>query len=192
MAQAAKAWDVPLRTLAAYVSGESDPKISFLETVAASELVDISYFFSYGETSEPELFLKIPLRDVFASAGGGAQNENENIIGTLPFPKAIIAGWGRSIAQVEAIRVRGDSMEPTIQEGDFILLDKAERQMKEGRIYVITAPDGLLLKRFQRHVDGSVMLTSDNAARYAPLRLSAAELSTLNVAGRAFWAGGMI
>lgn len=193
-AVAANAWGVSARTLAAYLAGESVPKLNFIESVAQAEGIEIADFFVDAENfrTPDDSAVQIPLRDVFASAGPGAEVVDESQNGSLTFSRTFVDAWGRSPAKVEAIHARGDSMLPTIQDGAVVLIDRAERDLIEGRVYAFRTPDGLRLKRFQRAIDGSALLVSDNRELYAPERMTPADLEALKVAGRAFWTGRMI
>lgn len=186
---AAGLWGVSERTLASYMSGESDPKLSFLIAVAEKESISLASFFenSANICTPPESgSIHIPLRDVYASAGPGAEVFDEAPKDFLSFSRHFVEAWGRSHTHVEAIRVIGDSMEPTIMNGAIVLIDRADRTLVEGRIYAFRTPDGLRLKRFQRAIDGAVLLVSDNDI-YAPERIAAEDMNELRVAGRVFW-----
>ena len=134
----------------------------------------------------------IPMRDVSASAGPGAENGEEPVIGHMQFPEAFVRSWGRSPARVEAIQARGDSMYPTIHDGQWVLIDRADRSLADGLVYGFRTPDGLRLKRFQRAIDGTAMLVSDNRDLYAVERLSPDDFSQLRIVGRAFLTPRMI
>lgn len=194
-AQAAELWGLSERTLAGYLSGESDPKLSFLSKVAASEGLTVAELFMRNAenfTSPTDQAVLIPMRDVSASAGPGAENGDEPVIGYMQFPEAFVRSWGRSPARVEAIQARGDSMYPTIHDGQWVLIDRADRALVDGLVYGFRTPDGLRLKRFQKAIDGTPMLVSDNRDLYAVERLSPEDFNQLRVAGRAFLTPRMI
>lgn len=194
-AQAAELWGLSERTLAGYLSGESDPKLSFLSKVAASEGLSVAELFtSRAEkaTSPGGSIVMIPMRDVFASAGPGAENGDEPVVGYMQFPEAFVRSWGRAPARVEAIQARGDSMYPTIHDRQWVLIDRADRSLTDGLVYGFRTPDGLRLKRFQKAIDGTPMLVSDNRELYAVERLSPEDFDQLRVAGRVFLTPRMI
>ncbi|MCY4004170.1 MAG: S24 family peptidase [Rhodospirillales bacterium] len=49
--------------------------------------------------------------------------------------------------QCAVIRGRGESMEPTLPDGCSILFDRNRRTPRDGRIHVVRAGDGLIVKR---------------------------------------------
>jgi phage repressor protein C with HTH and peptisase S24 domain len=120
------------------------------------------------------------------------ENGDEPIIGHMQFPETFVRSWGRSPTRVEAIQARGDSMYPTIHDGQWVLIDRADRELADGLVYGFRTPDGLRLKRFQKAIDGTPMLVSDNRDLYAPERLSSCDLAQLKVAGRVFLTPRMI
>ena len=86
------------------------------------------------------------------------------------------------------IRVQGDSMSPTLADGDDILVDGADgaNRLRDG-IYVLRRDDSLMVKRLAVNpFAGRVTLRSDNAA-YPEWK--DVEMSTLNIIGRVVWAG---
>lgn len=67
-------------------------------------------------------------------------------------------------------QVEGDSMAPTLQEGDRVYVDPRDTDLHEGKIYVFELPsDGHIIKRVRRLDDGQLWLVSDNP-RYRPMR----------------------
>ncbi len=96
------------------------------------------------------------------------------------------------------VRVRGDSMSPTINQGEVVLVDTHESErirVLPGRIYLVILPEGsVALKRLvlSEH-DGTVNLTclSDNTADYRPFEFAIDPGRSLKncILGRVRWAG---
>ncbi len=66
-----------------------------------------------------------------------------------------------------AIQVQGDSMEPTVMEGDWLVIrEQHDRdQVHNGRLYVIVTKGGAVAKRLRRSLGGeSFVCESDNPA----------------------------
>lgn len=167
-----------------------EPSLSTLRLIAEKTGQSLLWLAT-GQRDVNEAVL-IPLRDVQASAGAGTEVGDEVSRDYLVFSRSSVTNWGRSTALVEAIRARGDSMEPTIQDGAIVLIDRAETTLTEGRIFAFRTPDGLRLKRFQRAIDGTVMLVSDNRELYTAERINLSDLQAFEVAGRAFWTERLI
>ena len=67
-------------------------------------------------------------------------------------------------------QVNGMSMEPTLEDGDFIHVDMADTAIREDKIFVVLIlTNGIVVKRARVYEDGSEHLTSDNP-KYPPVR----------------------
>ena len=89
------------------------------------------------------------------------------------------------------IRVEGDSMAPTLNAGDDILVDSGDtvERLRDG-IYVLRVDDALIVKRLAMHPVGSwVTVQSDNPA-YPDW--PDCNLSEIHCVGRVIWAGRKI
>ncbi len=181
---------IPQSTIFRLVSG-GEPTLPTLKVIAEKTGRSL-HWLATGEAEDQRDLVRIPLRPVFASAGPGVENFMEEPVEMILFSQAFAEQWMRPSGRIEAIRVLGDSMEPTIQNGAIVLIDKSETEPREGRIYALWTDWGLKLKRFQRAIDGSILLVSDNRELYAPERLSTAGMEQLRIAGRAFWTGKMV
>lgn len=131
--------------------------------------------------------IHIPLRDVYASAGPGAEAVDETPVRFLSFDPYFVKLWGIPPSRVEALTSRGESMLPTIQDGAVVLVDTGDRKLREKPIFAFRTPDGVRFKRYQRTIDGGALLVSDNRELYAPERVEPADLERFRIAGRAFW-----
>lgn len=58
----------------------------------------------------------------------------------------------------------GDSMRPTFEDGDALLVDRGVREVKVDAVYCLALNDELYVKRLQRRPDGAVVMISDNRA----------------------------
>jgi phage repressor protein C with HTH and peptisase S24 domain len=127
--------------------------------------------------------------DVGASAGAGAFGSEEARLGRIAFDPSWLrrlgVGDGRSLS---LIRVQGDSMVPTLSDGDEILVDRgdAASRLRDG-IYVLRIEDALVVKRLALSPAGArVSIRSDNDA-YPGWPDCA--LDTIDVVGRVVWVG---
>ena len=134
-------------------------------------------------------FVMVPRYNVSAGAGGATTVHSEQIVDYLSFK----AGWikdvmGLSAKDLALINVKGDSMEPTLSSDDMILVDLRERKIQENAIYVLQLNGGLLVKRIQRRLDGTVIVKGDNPIYDAEV-LQGEAAAMLNVIGRVVWCG---
>lgn len=129
------------------------------------------------ERVTPVRFLIQPVRGL-ASAGQPVDPEGVPVLADV---------WRRGSL---LYRVEGDSMTPTLNDGDRVYVDPSETELREGRIYICEIPgDGHTIKRVRRLDDGQLWLVSDNPA-YRPWRPS-----EMRVIGRVYYhdpAGGRL
>ena len=200
---------IPRRTLETYLTGQAEPKASRLVAIAKAAGANVEWLAT-GE-GEPEgnaqqmqaqtqglavrapaldgiedRFALVPLYDVRVSAGHGAFNGTENVLTQLAFTRYWLNKLGLHAAHLVAVRVDGDSMEPTIRSGDVLLIDREQTHPRDGAIYVMRREDWLVAKRLQLLAGGLVRVISDNQA-YPPEEV---EPAALEILGRAVWKGG--
>jgi phage repressor protein C with HTH and peptisase S24 domain len=129
---------------------------------------------------------------VRASAGSGAVIGGEAAKPYFAFDgrwlKALTA---TSAGKLSIIRVEGDSMAPTLNAGDDILVDPSDcaERLRDG-IYVLRVDDALIVKRIALHPVGRrVTVQSDNPAYPDWPDCDMAEIACI---GRVVWAGRKI
>ena len=149
--------------------------------------------FSARYKGEDEDFVLIPRYDIEVSAGYGRINYEEAPLGHMAFRQEWLQRIRVNQDHLCVFTARGDSMEPTLNDGDIVLVDtRRVDQIRDSGIYVIGygTDDGLRLKRLQRQKDG-IMIISDNSI-YSREVLTRAEMPNLRIVGRAVWAGRML
>ena len=80
-----------------------------------------------------------------------------------------------SSEEIEAINVDGESMEPTLQDGSIVFIDRSQTNINKDGIYIASTTAGLFIKRIRQRADGMVELISDNKA-YSPEIMLAEEV----------------
>ena len=119
--------------------------------------------------------------DISASAGGGAFNEAE-VCEDLTIDSNFIEQLGgeHALRHIEAIKVSGDSMEPSFSYGDIIFINRSIDNISRGGIFVILTEHGLFVKRLQMRIDGRVDIISDNKEYLT----ESAKLEDIKILGR--------
>ena len=102
------------------------------------------------------------LEEVAPAAGSGAEVYNEQVTGWMPFRRDWLSTHSIDSEQSHVLPVRGESMEPTLADGCLILVDRSQREPREGRIYVMRTEDGLVVKRLGKDDRGRWEVRSDN------------------------------
>ncbi len=120
----------------------------------AREEVDLS--------THPDL---VPIRRVnlklHAGMVGFAVDSEEGDSDPIFFRSKWLAARGYKPHDLIALSVRGSSMEPTLYEGDLVVVNTADRDPKDGGVSAINYEGESVIKRLQRE-GGSWYLASDN------------------------------
>lgn len=126
---------------------------------------------------------------VRASAGPGAIVSEEAGRPYFAFDERWLKALTASPSdKLSIIRVEGDSMAPTLNPGDDILVDLGDREerLRDG-VYVLRIDEALVVKRIALHpIGGRVTVQSDNPA-YPDW--PDCDLGELHCIGRVIWAG---
>jgi hypothetical protein len=137
--------------------------------------------------------LPVPRLDLGASAGAGAFDGDERPHAHIAFDPA----WLRRIARggapdkLSIIGVTGDSMAPTLADGDDILVDRGDGagRLRDG-IYVLRIDDALVVKRLALNPAARTLsVRSDNPAYPG---WPDCEPGAVDIVGRVVWTGRRI
>jgi len=101
--------------------------------------------------------------DIRASAGGGAEvfDEDYEILNLDKTLMSGIVGFNDK-PELEAIHIDGESMEPTLQNGSIVFVDRAQTDINKDGVFIASTTAGLFIKRIRQRVDGMIELISDN------------------------------
>jgi phage repressor protein C with HTH and peptisase S24 domain len=196
-----------------WLKGEAEPSRERLVALARAAGVGVAWL-AEGEGPEPVFgsisgnrrkqgirdiaeeddwsdFVLLPRRPEAAAAGSE----------TPPAPAgsafmALRHDWVRSVCGVEPSKLSleiavGESMTPTIRDGNTLLIDTTDQTFRNFGIYVLEINGHRLVKRVQRKHDGSLVLISDNSA-YLPDHVDKDLANDVNAIGRVVWAGGTV
>ncbi|WP_151838968.1 XRE family transcriptional regulator [Acinetobacter radioresistens] len=93
----------------------------------------------------------------------------------LRISKATLRDLGIEKENAVATGASGDSMKPTIKDGDTIYLDLGRKTIKDGKIFAICHGGLFVAKRLYNLPMGGVRIVSDNTAEYPEVLLTAEE-----------------
>jgi phage repressor protein C with HTH and peptisase S24 domain len=141
------------------------------------------------DTITPNGLVSVTRHPVSVSAGPGAIVTEELGKAYFGFDERWLKAltWTPS-ERLSIVRVQGDSMSPTLNEGDDILVDlgDAAERLRDG-IYVLRAEDALVVKRLALNPMGRrVTVQSDNPAYPDWPDCS---LDKIQIIGRVIWSG---
>lgn len=179
------------------------PTRSKLQKVADVLRVDVAWLIDGDGTLEGEepkiyspdmTFVGISGVKAKASAGGGTivHAEDEQAGKMYHFRQSWIEHeLDANAKQLRILRVTGDSMMPTLNDGDTILVDMGRKSPYPPGLFVLHDGMGLMAKRIE-HIPSSepprISVTSDNP-NYSPYECL---LDEVNIVGRIRWYGRVV
>jgi transcriptional regulator with XRE-family HTH domain len=163
---------VSSRTLGNYLRGEREPSYDFLRRVRTICGADINWLITgegtpgtspvarAGSTDQ----VAIPRCSFKPSTPDGPLTLSSDNETYLSVPRAWLARYLPQGSIPGIMDATGDTMEPTITNGDLLLLDLSidRSAVKEGGVFVISIDNTLLVKRFQLTLDNHLLIRSDN------------------------------
>jgi phage repressor protein C with HTH and peptisase S24 domain len=141
-----------------------------------------------GLARAPEDFVLIPQYQVSASAGPGALPDDERPAASIAFQAGFVRDLSNSaLGSLAVLTVEGDSMFPTLANGDQILIDTEDRLSFRDGIYVLRVDDALMVKRLSLNpATRRLTIRSDNDAYPTWPDCDPAAVSVI---GRVVWVG---
>lgn len=130
----------------------------------------------------------VPRLSLGASAGAGALDGDERANGSFGFDRGWLRGLGVSIDMLSIIRVDGESMAPTLGDGDDIMVDRGDGadRLRDG-VYVMRLDGMLMVKRIALGpLRGRFSVLSDNA-HYPDW--PDVDPALVEIVGRVIWTG---
>lgn len=104
----------------------------------------------------------------------------------MPFPEKWMIQNGLPIEGMVIAYASGDSMHPTIRDGDTLMIDTNQQRPVSDRVYAFSNGDSeLRVKRLAKRVDGMWLIRSDNSdPAYRDEPISPQDLDHLHIIGR--------
>jgi len=186
-----RALNVSKGTVSKWVSGVNVPSATVLPDLAKLLNTTPDWLINGGENSialnpvrtwddstpldDDEI--EIPFFKNFSFAcGSGAINAHiANEKRKLRMSKATLRNLSINKDNAVAATAAGDSMSPTIQDGDTIHIDLGRTEIKDGRIFVICIGGLHYAKRLYNLPFGGVRIVSDNSVEFPEITLTAEE-----------------
>jgi len=193
---------VSSRTLGNYLRGEREPSYDFLRRVRTICGADINWLITgegtpgaspaaqAGSTDQ----VAIPRCSFKPSAPDGPLTLSSDNEPYLSVPRAWLSRYLPEGARPGIMEASGDTMDPTIADGDLLLLNiSVDRSaIKDGGVFVISIDGSLLVKRLQVTADGHILIRSDNDLYEQEKVTREFADERITVHAKVVWAGGPI
>lgn len=107
--------------------------------------------------------VSIAVLDARACCGNGIENADDKVVGYWHIPEMEYKEITYANPDnIKMLRVFGDSMEPTLKDGDWVLVDISRNFLDSDGLYLIKKTTALAVKRLQTTVSGDILIKSDN------------------------------
>ena len=180
-----------------WLSGRGQPSVANLVALARAGRVSVEWLATGEEIAKSAQagsrvvehgdFIFMPRNRIRFSSGREGVLSSEQVVDSIAFR----AAWVKQALNTESrdlilIEVVGDSMAPTVEDGDLILANLAEPRFRQDGIYLLRHDSGLAVKRIQRRPDGKLLVRSDNP------KYEAMVVASVSIIGRVIWIGGRV
>jgi len=137
----------------------------------------------------PDNITEVVRYDAALSAGPGSLiDPNAEPLGVCHFETQWLKTVTRAVGeQLAVVRVDGDSMEPTLADGDWILIDRTQTRINREGVYALQIGDMVWIKRISLNLSEKLVRVISDNTNYPVQELEESELQIL---GRAVWIVG--
>ncbi|MDB5965110.1 MAG: putative phage repressor [Polaromonas sp.] len=188
-------WDSTSVVHAVRVDRDDDSDIPMFSRApreaAASHGMTPIYAWEHEDDLPPGEFVMVPRLDIKLSAGGGKDQIEIELAHKSPI--AFRADWVRSMRlkpnKLAAMTGSGDSMNPTIFDGDLLVINTAATEVVDGKVYGLWYDGGERVKRLFRLPGGGLRIKSDNP-QYETIELSPEYVGHVRIIGRVIHRSG--
>lgn len=169
-----------------WLKGPSKPSLD--KALAVAQACKVSLDWLAGLASE-EIFglsmVEVPKLNFRASAGDGSFVLEEEA-GMATISGQLLQQLGLGHKRARLLFASGDSMLPTIADGEPLIVETGEDHIIDGRIYVFTIGNAAFVKRLRRGPTSLIMI-SDNPEW--PTREESIPSEPFRLIGRVRWVG---
>lgn len=175
--------DVPMMAAGSPAQGERRKEIPPYQPTGDQHVSPAILIPDVGKYDQ-SYFDLVPMAEAHLSAGGGAFVLSEQMGEMYSFRKDWLRRVASSPKNAVLMNVKGDSMFPSIKNGDTVLIDIGRRHVYDGNIYALRLDETIVVKRLSLLPGNRIMILSDNKAEYPPYD---AEAKDIHVIGQVVW-----
>lgn len=182
-----------------WLNGKFRPEIDTARQIAVDHGADFDELYFGTDRSAPsdqDYTDVVGYSQAVGLGAAGAEAEEYAETHSLKFKKTSLRRrgiYGRNLAIYYG---KGDSMEPTIEDGDAILFDVSDTRVVDGCLYVIQVHGAANPEYYVKRalvLDGTVFFSSDNPKgdhHWQKPRRMDSKREPITVVGRVHWIGG--
>lgn len=164
--------NVSRSTVAMWETGSSEPSLQMIQRIA--DVLSVSVAELFGEPADPSAHKGI-LIPVLGCVQAGLPNEAvEDVLDYEEITPELA-----STGEFFALRVRGDSMEPRMVEGDVVIVRKQDDADSGDVVVALVNGDEATIKRLKKRPEGILLIA--NNPTYEPMFFSNREIRELLV-----------
>ena len=158
-----------------------------LEKICEVLGISIPEFFARNDSNLPEVSY-VPRVSARPRAGNGGLEVDGGFTGYYSFHTSFLQRKNGSEETMRIFAIDGNSMEPTLQSGDLIMVNLRQDDISSGQIYLLRFEHELMVKRLEKRPGGVIRIRSDNDY-YEPIDINPAtdEGVDFQVFGRMVW-----
>ncbi len=194
IASMARTIDVHRNTQVNY-ENDRDPGIDYL--VAFSDLTNVSFWqlvaqrVQFGSCNQEQIDRALDeIGPILPHGKNTAADEGSATdLDTPPGSQTLLETCQHLLShhqQNENIKVfqqNGNSMAPTINEGDSLLVDTADTTLRDGQIFFVKISNMFVARRFQNLPDGGILIIGDNT-QFESIKVDQQDVGSVTIIGR--------
>lgn len=155
----AKACGIQEESVRQWLKGISKPSLDKIKAIAIACDVSLDWLVLDQQPADADM-IRVQKLAFTASAGSGSVVLSE-LPERVPVSRALLQRLGLSAENARLLDASGDSMMPTIADGDPLIVEVGVDRVIDGRIHVFTVGNDAYVKRLRR-TPGQLIMSSDN------------------------------
>ena len=168
-----------------YKNGDRTPPMEKLEELVAALELTLPAFFSCKDDARPEIEFVERLK-ARPRAGMGGLETDANHHGQYAFHSSFLIRKGASADDMKIFEVAGESMAPLLSDGDLIMVNTRDCELRSGRVYLLRMGEELMVKRLETLPGGVLLIKSENGD-YTDMQITPDESTEITILGRMVW-----
>lgn len=180
-------WERGQSRIGNYEKGKREPGIAELAAIAQALEIDL-HSLIFGTTTTR---VASPLRETVSIPISHPRAPQQVGNARIPVPRALLESLDLAPADLAATIASGSEMQPTISDGDALLIDLRPQPLESGAVYALQPAEGqVIIRRITQALVGGWRVSADNIPTLTET-VTDAELSAI-VQGRVIWRSGKI